>query len=71
MNGINLLNEREVAELLGVQTKTLSSWRCRGTGPAFTKIGRLVKYLQADLEDYVKTQRRQSTSASTDRRRKR
>ena len=62
MNEIILLNEVEAAHFLGVQPKTLSAWRYRGTGPIFRKIGRLCKYVQSDLEQYLENQARQSTS---------
>ena len=48
-----LLSPREVAELLGVSTGTLRSWRERGDGPAFLKVGKLVKYEKADLEVWL------------------
>ncbi len=62
MGQITLLNETEAARFLDVQPKTLSAWRYRGTGPIFRKVGRLVKYLQTDLEEYLSKQARQSTS---------
>ena len=62
MHEMILLDEGEAAAFLRVQRKTLSAWRVRGTGPVFRKIGRLVKYLRSDLEDYILNQARQSTS---------
>ena len=44
-----LLSPREVGELLGVSTGTLRSWRERGDGPAYLKVGKLVKYEKVDL----------------------
>lgn len=33
-----------VAEITGVSIKTLNTWRCRGGGPRFLKLGRSVRY---------------------------
>ena len=57
-----LLTEAEVAELLGVRPKTLARWRWRGEGPRFRKIGRKVRYARSDLEEYVASSARRSTS---------
>lgn len=38
------LTEDEQAAALGVVTRTLRSWRQRGEGPPFTKVGRRVFY---------------------------
>jgi predicted DNA-binding transcriptional regulator AlpA len=48
------LTEREVSELLGLSVATLRAWRHRGQGPRFLRLGRAVRYLPADLEDFVR-----------------
>lgn len=48
------LTEREVSDLLGLSVATLRAWRHRGQGPRFLRLGRAVRYLPADLEDFVK-----------------
>jgi excisionase family DNA binding protein len=48
------LTEREVAELLGLSVATLRAWRHRGKGPRFLRLGRSVRYLPLDLEDFVR-----------------
>jgi excisionase family DNA binding protein len=48
------LTEREVAALLGLSVATLRAWRHRGRGPRFLRLGRAVRYLPADLEDFVR-----------------
>ena len=48
------LTEREVAELLGLSVATLRAWRHRGKGPRFLRLGRSVRYLSADLADFVR-----------------
>lgn len=52
------LSAREAAILLGVQFRTLASYRQRGTGPAYTKVGyRTVRYARADIEAYLAARR--------------
>jgi predicted DNA-binding transcriptional regulator AlpA len=58
-----LLNQKQVAKLLGVSTRTLERHRVAGTGPRYTLLGKLVRYRQCDLADYVERHLRQSTSA--------
>ena len=57
-----LLNEREAAARLGLSLKTLQIWRWRGTGPSFIKTGRAVRYSQSDLDAYIASCQRVSTS---------
>jgi len=35
----------------------LRKWRLLGSGPAFSKLGRLVRYRQEDLATFVEAQR--------------
>lgn len=50
----HMLTPEEVADKLGIKTKTLAMWRCYGGGPRFVKFGRSqqarVKYYAADVE---------------------
>jgi len=62
MNTQTLLNEAQAAAILGVVPKCLQAWRVRGGGPVFLKVGRLIRYTQVDLENWLSTRRRQSTS---------
>lgn len=48
------LTEREVSDLLGLSVATLRAWRHRGQGPRFLRLGRAVRYLPADLDDFVR-----------------
>ena len=57
-----LLTEQEVAEVLGVRPKTLARWRWKGNGPLHRKIGRKVRYARDDLENYIASSARRSTS---------
>lgn len=51
MNG--LLDEKQAASYLHLSVALLRKWRTYGDGPAFVKIGRLVRYRQLDLDAYV------------------
>ena len=50
----DLLTPEDVAEMLGVSTQTLASWRTTNRyGLPFIRIGRLVRYRTADVEDFL------------------
>jgi len=53
----------EHAALRGVATKTLEQQRYQGGGVPFSRIGRKVFYLGADIEDFLMKGRRASNSA--------
>ena len=48
------LIESQVAERLGLSVATLRAWRHRGTGPRFLRFGRAVRYLRADLDEFIR-----------------
>ena len=50
---MQLLNEKETAQKLAVSQETLRSWRKRGQGPEFVKVGRAVRYRLDALEEFV------------------
>jgi hypothetical protein len=57
-----LVTEQRAAALLQVSVKCLQSWRSRGGGPPFVKLGRCVRYGVSDLEAFVQSAVRTSTS---------
>jgi hypothetical protein len=60
-----LVAEAAAAAFLAVSPKTLRKWRIYGCGPAYCKIGRrVVRYRRSDLEAFVHTRMRTSTSAT-------
>lgn len=59
---IELLNEVQTARRLQLSPKTLRNWRVVGTGPKFLKLGRAVRYCDADLLAWIAKGSRQSTS---------
>ncbi|MDR1633995.1 MAG: helix-turn-helix domain-containing protein [Bifidobacteriaceae bacterium] len=54
--GTVLLSTSEAAEFLRVPRQTLARWRCDGKGPSYSKIGKHVRYRQADLDAWVETE---------------
>lgn len=60
-----LLSPVEAGAFLGMSPKTLANWRVRGFGPTFVKLGGRggkVRYRRTDLEDFLDSLARQSTS---------
>lgn len=60
-----LIDEGAVARQLDIETKTLQAWRCRGGGPPFIKVGRLVRYRPEDVEAWIESRRVASTSEAS------
>jgi predicted DNA-binding transcriptional regulator AlpA len=46
------LTEVDVATRLGVSRFTVRSWRLKGVGPRFMKMGRAVRYRPQDVDEY-------------------
>lgn len=59
---VELVDEGTVARRIGCEVKALQAWRCRGFGPEFVKIGRLVRYDPRKVEAWVKSRTVRSTS---------
>lgn len=47
------LGTEDAALYLGMSTVTLEQWRCEGSGPAFCKVGRSVRYHVDDLRSFM------------------
>lgn len=57
-----LLTTEQAASLLSVKPSTLETWRSRGGGPAFVRIGkRATRYRMEDLHEYVEAGRATNT----------
>ena len=52
-NTIKLMTETELADQLHVSIKLLQKMRREGTGPKYLKIGRLVRYHEKDINEYL------------------
>jgi len=57
-----LLHPKEAAKILGVSVSWLAKARLRGDGPAYTKIGRAVRYPESAVREYIRLRMRKSTS---------
>jgi predicted DNA-binding transcriptional regulator AlpA len=57
-----LLTPKEAAQVLKVSESWLAKARMRGDGPPFIKIGRSIRYSEAALIQWMKSQQRLSTS---------
>ena len=60
------LDTRAAARVLCIPPSTLVTWRCRGGGPRFRKIGtaaRLIRYDLRDLEAFVAIHPTQRTTS--------
>ena len=51
--GERLLDDREVARIIGRARSTLQKDRVAGTGIPFVRVGRLVRYRQSDVDAYL------------------
>jgi excisionase family DNA binding protein len=49
----SLMTENEVSKRLNVSVASLRRWRLLSRGPAFVKVGSLVRYSRADLEAWL------------------
>lgn len=59
-----LLDQHQVAHILGVSPRTLEDWRVTGHGPDFVKLSyRTVRYELAAIEAFIKGARRGATAA--------
>ena len=57
-----LLSQKAVAQRLRTSERSLERMRATGTGPRFVKIGRLVRYTECDLEEWITRRTVNSTS---------
>jgi DNA-binding transcriptional LysR family regulator len=62
-----LLNQREAALALRLSERTVERFRVTGAGPRFLKCGRRVLYRLEDLETWIATRVRGSTSEEAGR----
>jgi predicted DNA-binding transcriptional regulator AlpA len=55
------LNVMKAAEHTGLSKSTLDKLRCFGGGPAYFKLGRVVRYSAEDLDAWLTVRRRANT----------
>lgn len=59
-----VMNTQRAAEYIGVSVPWLEKARLIGGGPIFVKIGRSVRYRASDLDEFLESGARRSTSAA-------
>ena len=52
----------DAGRILGVARKTLDNWRWAGGGPLYLKVGRNIWYRRSDLDRWLLSRLRSSTS---------
>jgi predicted DNA-binding transcriptional regulator AlpA len=56
------MRSRETADYIGISGSTLAKGRMTGNSPPYTKIGRIVVYDRNDIDEWLASRRRRSTS---------
>jgi predicted DNA-binding transcriptional regulator AlpA len=59
------LTETEAADRLGLKVATLRAWRHQNRGPAFVRLGRAIRYLAVDIDNFLHANRH-DTSPNVD-----
>ena len=52
-----LLDGKQTAELLGCTEAALALWRKERRGPAYLRLGRLIRYREVDLLSWIESSR--------------
>jgi predicted DNA-binding transcriptional regulator AlpA len=61
---VHMLRSPDAAKYVGLAPQTLAKFRVVGNGPKFCKLGRIVVYDPRDLDEWLHTLKRRSTSES-------
>ena len=62
-NIMKLIDEKQAAAWLGCTVSAMRKWRLLGRGPAYCRIGRLIRYNETDLIAFMDANRVQPTTA--------
>jgi predicted DNA-binding transcriptional regulator AlpA len=57
-----LLDQKSAARVLRLSVRTLERHRLAGTGPKFCRLGRVIRYRESDLRDWIEASMHISTS---------
>ena len=52
-----IMSAQDLSEFIGVPYKTLLDWRVKGYGPPAVKLGKHLRYLAADVDQWIAEQR--------------
>ena len=58
---MQLLTPKQTSEALNLSVKSLATWRCKGLGPTFVKVGGRVLYPKSHLLTWLASQEANST----------
>jgi excisionase family DNA binding protein len=61
-----MLTTHEASDYLRLSRRTLERLRVEGTGPKFVKIGRCVRYIKSNLDDWLAARSVRSTSEASE-----
>ena len=61
-----LLNEREAGKLLRISMQLLRKWRGSGTGPAYIKLGKCIRYSVDDLKEATRLLQEQTRNKNVE-----
>jgi phage terminase Nu1 subunit (DNA packaging protein) len=50
------VNEHDLAAISGIAVRTLQSWRLRGIGPPWRRLGSAIRYNMIEFEQWVNRQ---------------
>jgi predicted site-specific integrase-resolvase len=54
MHGLDdLLTTEQASEVLNVRSVTLANWRWNGRGPAYIRVGKVVRYSRKAISEYI------------------
>ena len=59
------MTESEAASRLGLKVATLRAWRHQGRGPAYVRLGRAVRYLSVDIDEFLNSNRHNPRQTAT------
>ena len=60
----DLLDQEQLARLIGTSRNNLAQLRFRGTGPRYIKRGRIILYRRSAVDEWLDAGERTSTSAA-------
>ncbi len=58
---LTLIDNKQAADILGVNYLTLQNWRSTGKSPRYVKVGRNVRYRISELKAWLEAQTRNHT----------
>lgn len=57
MSDLKMFDERGAAEMIGCSVALMRKWRLFNEGPAYVKVGRLVRYRPTDIDSFLNANR--------------